>query len=129
MKKNRINKELDMGLDMGGQAFSQSRGFIFLSPGVKISFMAKCFHCKGTIEAEGRPGRGERCPWCGSDVKVCLNCRFYDTASYNECRENSAERVVHKDRANFCEFFELGERSGEGSAGDPLKKLKELFKS
>jgi len=54
-----------MGLDMGGQAFSQSRGFIFLSPGVKISFMAKCFHCKGTIEVEGRPGRGERCPWCG----------------------------------------------------------------
>ncbi|OGP17165.1 MAG: hypothetical protein A2054_00160 [Deltaproteobacteria bacterium GWA2_55_10] len=91
--------------------------------------MAECFHCKKTIEGGYRPGRGEGCPSCGSDLKVCLNCRFFDKAAYNECRESSAERVVNKDKANFCEFFEFGERSGNPSADDPLKKLKDLFKS
>lgn len=62
-------------------------------------------------------------------MKVCLNCAFYDAASYNECREPSAERVIVKDRANFCEFFEFRHGKGESSLkGDPFKKLKGLFK-
>ncbi len=91
--------------------------------------MAKCFHCKGTIEGSAGFGRGDSCPKCGSDVKVCLNCRFYDAASYNECRESSAERVVQKDRANFCEFFEPGDGFNAEVAEDQLKKLRDLFKS
>jgi len=90
--------------------------------------MAKCFHCKRELDAT-RPGRGDACPGCGSDVKVCLNCRFYERGAYNDCREPSAERVVNKDRANFCEFFEFGSVAGSASQEDPLKKLKELFKS
>lgn len=91
--------------------------------------MAECFHCKTKLEDSYRPGRGEGCPKCGSDLKVCLNCRFHDPASYNECRESQAERVVQKDRANFCDFFEFSEGRGSSAAEDPLKKLRELFKS
>lgn len=91
--------------------------------------MANCFHCKKELDASQRPGRGESCPKCGSDVKVCLNCRFYDRGAYNQCREPSAERVVDKDRANFCEFFEFGAGAQATDTEDPLKKLKELFKS
>lgn len=90
--------------------------------------MAKCFHCKRELDSSSRPGRGDACPGCGSDVKVCLNCRFYERGAYNDCREPSAERVVNKDRANFCEFFEFGSGTGSASQEDPLKKLKELFK-
>jgi len=90
--------------------------------------MTNCFHCKKELDSSTRPSRGESCPKCGSDVKVCLNCRFYDAGAYNQCREPSAERVVEKDRANFCEFFELSREPGKAAVEDPLAKLKELFK-
>lgn len=89
--------------------------------------MKSCFHCKKPI-ATGRPGRGEACPHCGSDLKVCLNCAFYDRNSYNECRETSAERVKDKEKANFCEFFEFRETDAARKTDDPLKNLKDLFK-
>ncbi len=49
--------------------------------------------------------RGDSCPHCRSDARVCKNCVFYDVAAYNECREISADRVVDKEKANFCDFF------------------------
>lgn len=48
--------------------------------------MANCFHCKKELDSSGRPSRTDSCPKCGSDVKVCLNCRFYDPGAYNQCR-------------------------------------------
>lgn len=64
-------------------------------------------------------------------MKVCLNCAFYEKGAYNDCRESSADRVVCKDKANFCEFFEF--RDSDPSPGqkkeDPLDKLKSLFKA
>lgn len=92
-----------------------------------------CFFCKAPLEiaASVQVGRGESCPKCRSDVRVCYNCVHYDTAAYNECREPMAERVVNKDRANFCDYFSL-RRGGTSSAAqakaDALKKLDDLFK-
>lgn len=102
-----------------------------------------CFHCGKGLDTDRRPGRHLRCPKCGSDVKVCLNCKFYEPGSYNDCRESRAERVVDKAKANFCEFFEFndidkgagggGVDDDGGSEGDggknenALKKLKDLF--
>ncbi|MFQ5736341.1 MAG: hypothetical protein ACE5GY_05710 [Thermodesulfobacteriota bacterium] len=91
--------------------------------------MTICFHCKKELDVGQRPGRGEGCPHCGSDLKVCLNCRFYDVRSYNECWEPSADRVVEKDRANFCEFFAFGDTGVDASKEeDPLQRLNDLFK-
>lgn len=50
-------------------------------------------------------GRKETCPFCGADLRCCLNCRFYDERIYNQCRETQAERVLDKDRSNFCDYF------------------------
>ncbi|MBF0214634.1 MAG: hypothetical protein HQM00_13915 [Magnetococcales bacterium] len=50
-------------------------------------------------------GRSDVCSGCTKETRVCLNCRFHDPGSYNECRETVAERIVDKDRANFCDFF------------------------
>lgn len=90
-----------------------------------------CFSCKQKLEVpEGPVGRMATCDHCGADIRCCFNCGFYDTASYNECREPMAERVVNKDRANFCDYFSLGRKDNE--AGDDkqaaLKKLDDLFK-
>jgi predicted RNA-binding Zn-ribbon protein involved in translation (DUF1610 family) len=73
--------------------------------------MKTCFSCNKGLDITERPGRGDTCPFCGSDLKVCLNCRFYDK----------------KDRANFCDYFEFRESGGQEKSKDTLKKLKGLF--
>lgn len=92
--------------------------------------MKICFSCKKEVSAGTRPGRGESCPSCGADLKACLNCRFYERGVYNDCREPSAERVVDKAKANFCDFFEFSDSAGalDAKKEDPMEKLKALFK-
>ncbi len=95
--------------------------------------MKICFSCKGLVTSGARPGRSETCDSCGASLKACLNCVFYDSSSAGACREPSAERVVEKEKANFCEFFAFRESADGGGAAaggktDPLAALKALFK-
>lgn len=89
----------------------------------------KCFSCsKISLHGERVSFRAE-CD-CGEDLHVCLNCKFYDQTSYNECREPTADSVKEKSRSNLCEFFEA---SVDGDSGtdkkDALKAAAEaLFK-
>ncbi len=92
-----------------------------------------CFRCGQTIELPGKIGRREVCPGCGRDLHVCRNCRFYDSRAYNACRESQAERVLDKERGNFCDYFAFreGEAPPDGSPapGDAARdKLASLFK-
>lgn len=92
-----------------------------------------CFHCSTKIESAGsaRFGRKDTCPKCDSDIHVCLNCRHYDESSYNQCREPQADRVLDKDKSNFCEFFSPADGPLKKEASDKkaaMKKLDELFK-
>lgn len=64
-----------------------------------------CFNCQKEIVLLGKPGRRDECIHCRADVHVCKNCEFYDPKVYNECREPSADVVLEKERANFCDFF------------------------
>lgn len=63
-----------------------------------------------------------------------MNCAFYELSSAGACREPSAERVVDKEKANFCEFFvfsdpvDNGNEAGTHNRPDPLLALKALFK-
>jgi hypothetical protein len=49
--------------------------------------------------------RNTQCPECGKELKICLNCRFYDPGAHWECRETIPEPVRDKERANFCDYF------------------------
>ena len=60
-------------------------------------------------------GRGASCPRCGRDTKTCKGCEFHDRSQNNECRENQAERVVDKERANFCDYFRPKAGPGAGT--------------
>jgi hypothetical protein len=94
--------------------------------------MKICHNCSKELTIERKVGRRDACPFCGGDLHVCLNCRFYDPGSYNDCREPQAERVVNKDRSNFCDYFEFGDRGSGKKRKDgelnPKKKLEGLFK-
>ena len=95
---------------------------------------ATCFNCRAELPFNPGSivGRGDTCDNCRSDVRVCLNCRHYDPNAYNECGEPMAERVVDKNRANFCDYFSLSAGSGaaaaDNSKADALRKLDDLFK-
>ena len=64
-----------------------------------------CFHCGRAAEVNERVGFRDTCAGCDRPLHACLNCEFYDPSYNNQCREPQAERVVDKDRFNFCEFF------------------------
>jgi hypothetical protein len=83
-----------------------------------------CHHCKHVWTFEPPMGRGDVCPKCGNDSRVCKNCRFFDLNSYRSCREEQSEWVKEKDRGNFCGFFESKE--SEAPASQPLDLSDEL---
>jgi hypothetical protein len=83
---------------------------------------------------QGKVSRGETCPKCSRDVRVCKNCNFFDKKYFNECREPRAERVVDKEKANFCDYFKIiseekSEKSKPESKENAQKNFNDLFKS
>jgi predicted RNA-binding Zn-ribbon protein involved in translation (DUF1610 family) len=64
-----------------------------------------CWHCGAGLTRLDF-GREAHCPNCGKDTHCCRNCRLYAPGRPNECREPQVERVVDKQRANFCEWLE-----------------------
>ncbi|GAB4293121.1 MAG: hypothetical protein Kow0090_07350 [Myxococcota bacterium] len=90
-----------------------------------------CFKCGASSEYENVLSRSAECEKCGSDLKVCLNCKFYDESAHNQCVEPQAEPVAVKDRGNFCGYFEPSGKGGKGggdSRDEAKKRLDALFK-
>lgn len=91
-----------------------------------------CHHCGRVMEFSEKVFRDDTCPSCGADVRCCLNCSEYDESAPNQCREPQVEKVVVKDRRNFCEYFTLGEKklvtAGADKAAEAKRKLEALFK-
>lgn len=75
-----------------------------------------CIRCGTPLDVAPPVPRDAECPHCGLDVRCCLQCRHYDAAFNNQCRETEADPVADKDRRNFCEFFELATRRAAGGA-------------
>jgi hypothetical protein len=75
--------------------------------------------------------RAATCEGCGENLRCCRTCRFYEQSSYNECAEPSAERVVDKSAATFCDFYDPADHTAsvDGASGDSgaLSELERLF--
>jgi hypothetical protein len=96
-----------------------------------VAWRVRCHACKTTFDTEDPIGRSMRCEKCGGDLRCCLNCRFYDVSAYNDCSETSAERVLEKDRANFCDWFSPSDGTNSAAApaaSDGLSDLEKLFR-
>lgn len=91
--------------------------------------MPLCTFCQKEILTP-KPGRLETCLFCQGDLHCCLQCHFYDSQSYNECSEPQAERVLEKEKANFCDYFVFDPqtRIKKESADNSKEKLEALFK-
>ncbi|MBI5446841.1 MAG: hypothetical protein HY900_37205 [Deltaproteobacteria bacterium] len=87
-----------------------------------------CAKCGAALPA-GEVSRRAECPSCGADLHACVQCEFYAPGAYNDCREPQAERVVDKERANFCDYFRPSSRGGKASTKEDVRaKLDALFK-
>lgn len=87
-----------------------------------------CWSCGSNLTALDY-GRADSCRKCGRDTKVCRNCEFYDRAYNNECRESQADRIVEKERSNFCDYFRPVSRTGAAlsSSRDAAKAAAEAL--
>lgn len=72
-----------------------------------------CYQCLKPIDLlpsyETSFPRKEECPHCETYLHCCKMCLYYDSMSYNECRESVAERIVDKEKANFCGLFKINQ--------------------
>ena len=65
-----------------------------------------CWRCGASLAALPLPfGRTEECPACRSQLHVCRMCQHFDRSRPKQCREDDAEEVRTKDRANVCDWF------------------------
>lgn len=92
----------------------------------------RCFRCGASLAALSLPlSRRDACPSCSVHLHVCRMCRFFDPAVPKQCREDDAEEVTDKERANFCEWFEPDPNAFDPArAGDAVAaeaKLAALF--
>jgi hypothetical protein len=95
--------------------------------------MSKCYHCQNDLSAYliSKVSRQDSCPKCHRDIRCCYNCAFFDANAHWECKEEVAEHVLDKEKANFCDYFKLGGStilSGTKSKEDLLSAADALFK-
>ena len=75
--------------------------------------------------------RHEECSTCMADLHACLACSNYDPAISDACKEDRADFVLDKDKANFCDYFKVNpkafKKQDNKEARDARAKLAELF--
>ena len=89
-----------------------------------------CWSC-GTELTPLDYGRQDTCRKCGRDTKACKGCIYYDASVNNACRETQADRVVDKERSNFCDYFKPSKGAGANpnASRDAMKSAADaLFK-
>ena len=65
-----------------------------------------CYRCGASLAELGLPlGRLDECPACEVQVHVCRMCTHFAPQVVKQCREDDAEEVRDKFRANFCDYF------------------------
>ena len=67
-----------------------------------------CWRCGAGLDALSLPlSRLDECPDCGVQQHVCRMCSYFDPTVSRSCREDDAEEVREKYRANFCDYFRI----------------------
>lgn len=65
-----------------------------------------CWNCGASLDELPRPiTRHMNCPACFEDLHCCRLCRHYLANATFPCAEDRAEPPVHKEGANFCDYF------------------------
>ncbi len=92
----------------------------------------QCWKCGTELRNLLLPfSRYEECSACKADLHVCLACKNYDGNLSDACREDRADFVLDKDKANFCDYFKANpkayKKQDNAEARAARAKLAELF--
>ncbi|MGH8373376.1 MAG: hypothetical protein ACRETO_11695 [Gammaproteobacteria bacterium] len=90
-----------------------------------------CWKCGATLKDVPMPlSRLSECLTCHAELYVCRMCVFHDSRLRQGCREERAEHVQEKERANFCDYFQPAQdafkpvdRNGNETARSQLNAL------
>lgn len=66
-----------------------------------------CWSCGKPTGHQITVGRGDSCDNCGADLRCCRGCRHFAPGKRWQCKENIERPEVDKERANFCDFFQI----------------------
>lgn len=97
-----------------------------------IDSQIRCYNCDEELEFTiySKINRSDECPKCKVNLRCCRMCKFYDRSVYNECREPNAERILEKEKPNFCGYFALsdGHQDQEKEKEQQVSAANALFK-
>jgi hypothetical protein len=67
---------------------------------------AEVFRCK-TCSEKNDPEVGPEsvCRKCGAALHACAQCRFFDGAAHQQCRQEIPAPIPAKSKANACTFY------------------------
>ena len=91
----------------------------------------ECFKCNSQLELEAsqKIGRSEQCSSCYASIRCCSMCSFFSLSSYNDCREPTADRIVDKEKPNFCDHYKIGtEQGAQDNSQKNIAAAQALFK-
>ena len=66
-----------------------------------------CWNCGADTEIEKGPMRSEQCGRCLADLRSCRGCRHFDPLRHFQCREKIPLNIPIKDKANYCDFYQV----------------------
>ena len=92
----------------------------------------QCWKCGKELKHLLLPfSRYEECNYCKADLHACIACKHYDPSVSDGCREDRADFILDKDKANFCDYFKVNtkayKKQDNAEAIEARAKLAELF--
>jgi hypothetical protein len=66
-----------------------------------------CWNCGRPTGIQHKVSRHDRCDNCGADLHTCRGCRHFEPGRRYQCRETVESNVLDKEKANFCDFFQM----------------------
>ncbi|MDP6417511.1 MAG: hypothetical protein QGG54_21140 [Gammaproteobacteria bacterium] len=92
----------------------------------------QCWKCGTELKNLLLPfSRYEECSSCKADLHVCIACKSHDPTVSDACKEDRADFVLDKDKANFCDYFRANPRpyqkQDDTEARQARARLAELF--
>ncbi|HEX5789039.1 MAG TPA: hypothetical protein VFY03_12720 [Woeseiaceae bacterium] len=89
-----------------------------------------CFRCGASLGAMSLPfSRRDQCPDCGVDLHVCRMCSHFDKRVARQCREDGAEDVKEKEKANFCDWFKPSQGAFDPGRKSEADKAREALEA
>ena len=96
------------------------------------SMNMQCWKCGHDLKNLLLPfSRYEECSFCKADLHACMTCKSFDPSVSDGCREDQADFILDKDKANFCDYFKENPKAykklDKKEARAARAKLAELF--